>query len=99
MNFDGAVFWEENAAGIGVVLRDEKGLVIASMVEKIHLPNSMAVVEVIATVKALHFALNIGASSIFLEGDSECIINALNSEVVSFATYGHLVEEAKSLFG
>ena len=26
----------------------------------------------------------LGASSIFLEGDSECIINAMNSEVVFF---------------
>ena len=90
-------FWEESAAGIGVVIWDEKGLVVASMADKIHLPNSVAVVEAFATVKALYFVLNVGASSIILEGDPECIINALESDITSLATDGHLMDQAKSL--
>ena len=97
MNFDGAVFQEESATGIGVVIRDEKGLVVASMADTIHLPNSVAAVEAFATVKALYFALDIGASSIILEGDLECIISALKYNIASLAAYGHLIVEAKSL--
>ena len=44
------MFKEENAAAIGVVIRDEKGHVMASMAEKILLPNSAAIVEAMATL-------------------------------------------------
>lgn len=39
VNFDGAVFKDDNEAGIGVLIKDEEGQVIASMAEKVSLPN------------------------------------------------------------
>lgn len=75
----------------------EKGLVVASMADTIHLPNSVAVVEAFVAVKSFYFALDIGASSIILEGDLECIISALKYNIALLATYGHLIVEAKSL--
>ena len=97
MNFDGAVFREENSAGVGVIIRNADGQIIAFMVEKVPLPNSVAALEAVATVKALYFAAELGISSIVLEGDSEIVIKALVSEDTSFAVHGHLVEEAKLL--
>lgn len=96
-NFDGSIFKEEGMAGIGVVIRNEQGLVIASMSKKFILPHSVDEVGVSAAIKALGFAQDIGISSIILEGDSEGIIKALVSDDESFASYSHLVEEAKSL--
>ena len=43
INLDRVVFKEENATGISVVIRDEKGHVMASMAKKILLPNSVAI--------------------------------------------------------
>ena len=43
VNFDGAVFKEENMAGLGVVICNEKGQVIASMAEKVSLLNFVAI--------------------------------------------------------
>ena len=43
------MFKDENAAAIGVVIPDEKGHVMASMAEKILLPNSVAIVEAMTT--------------------------------------------------
>lgn len=80
-----------------MVIWDEKGLVVASMADTIHLPNSVAVMEAFAAVKAFYFALDIGASSIILEGDLECIISALKYNIASIAAYGHLIVKAKSL--
>ena len=97
VNFDGAVFREENSAGVGVIIRDTDGRIIASMVEKVPLPNSVAALEAVAAIKALYFAAELGISSIVLEGDSEIVIKALVSEDTSFADHGHLVEEAKLL--
>ena len=74
INFDRAVFKEENAVGIGVVIRDEKGHVMASMAEKILHPNSVAIVEAMAAVNALTFAQDIGLSYLILEGDTEIVI-------------------------
>ena len=97
MNFDRAVFREENSAGVGVIIRDEEGQIIASMAEKVPLPNSVAALEVVAAVKTLYFAAELGISSIVLGGDSEIVFKALVSDDTSFADHGHLVEEAKLL--
>ena len=67
------------------------------MAEKVPLPNSVAALEAVATVKALNFATELGISSIVMEGDSEIVFKALVSEDTSFADHGHLVEEAKLL--
>ena len=85
-------------AGVGVIIRDEKGQIIASMAEKVPLPNSVAALEAVAAVKALNFAAELGLSSVVVEGYSEIAIKALLSEDISFADHGHLVEEAKLIF-
>ena len=68
-----------------------------SMAETFHLPFSVAVVEVIATSKALQFAKDIGLSSIILEGDSEIAIDSLKSMNSFLNEYGHLLVEAKEV--
>ena len=35
INFDGAIFAKEKSSGMGVIIRDRKGLVIASMATRI----------------------------------------------------------------
>ncbi|KAL4619791.1 hypothetical protein ACB092_06G105600 [Castanea dentata] len=56
VNFDGAVFREEQRAGVGVIIRDEHGSVIATLAENFPLPFSINAVEVIAAKKALKSA-------------------------------------------
>ena len=56
VNFDGVVFREENMAGVGVIIHNEKGQIITSMAEKVPLPNSVAALEAVAAVKALNFS-------------------------------------------
>ena len=97
VNLDGAFFREENMAGVRVIIHDEKGQIIASMAEKVPLPNSIAALEAIAAVKALNFATKLGISSVVVEGDSEIVIKAMLSQDVSFVGHKHLVEEAKLL--
>ena len=75
--------------GVGVVIQDDKGQVVESMDEKITLPYLVTVVEVIATKRALRFALDIGLSPIVLKGDSKNTIDALMWERSLLADYGH----------
>ena len=95
INFDGAVFKEKNEAGIGVVVRDSHGLVIASLAEKIQLPSSSDEVEALAVVKAVTFAMDLNLPSFIVEGDSEVVISALRKEEDSFSSFGHLIFSIK----
>ena len=48
INFDEALFKDENQAGIGVVIRDSKGQVMVSLAQWIPLPNTVIEVEALA---------------------------------------------------
>ena len=95
MNFDGVVFNDVKKTETGVVIRDNMGLVLASMSYSVPLANSVVMAETIVVVKALTFAKDKGLHFIVLKGDSELIINSLKSKDISLAAYGHLIEEAK----
>ena len=99
VNFDGAVFREDDSTDVGAVIRDEQGFMVAAMVEKIPLPYSINVVEVLAAIKALRFVGDIGLKSFILEGDSKITIDALVQDNMEHAEFGNLIEEAKGLFG
>ena len=58
INFDGEMFKEEDRAGIGVIIRDSQGLVLASMSQVIPLPLTVVELETLATVKALETIIN-----------------------------------------
>lgn len=97
VNFDGAVFREIQRAGLGVIVRDSEGRVCASMEESLHLPFSIAAVEVLAAKKAIQFAKDLGFHSIILEGDSKIAINGLLRNNSTLTEYGHLLNEAKEV--
>ncbi|KAK9989714.1 hypothetical protein SO802_029953 [Lithocarpus litseifolius] len=80
INFDGAVFSSENWSGIGVVIRDSAGLVIASCSQCLSHAYRSDEVEAFAAAKALSFAAEIGISKAVMEGDSLTIIKALSSD-------------------
>ena len=64
-----------------MVIRDCQGLVLgllALMSQIILLPLTVVELKTLATVKALEFAIDLGLSTIILEGDSEIVINVLN---------------------
>ena len=56
VNFDGVVFKDLGEVGIRVVVRDSQGLVLASMSEKILLPQFVTDVEAMVAVRAVNFA-------------------------------------------
>ena len=60
IDFDGAVFSESNQSGIGVVIQDNNGAVLASCSEKIHQAYKPDEVEALAALKAVTFAHELG---------------------------------------
>ena len=92
-NFDGAVFNNSNSTGVGVIIRDSNGEVIAAMFERILLPTTVMEVEMLACRRAVTFAIEVGIQDITFEGDSLTMIRAINSGGASEAPYGNLIDD------
>ena len=70
INFDGAIFESTARTGLGVVVRDEEGMVIAALSQNIKLPSSVDLVEALAAWRAILFAQEISVTHVEVERDS-----------------------------
>ena len=93
INYDGAIFAQQARAGIGVVIRNEDGAVMASMAQQLPLPTTVAQVEALAARRAL----DLGFTKVILEGDSEVICKELNKPNPSLALHGNILQDIKFL--
>ncbi|KAK9985868.1 hypothetical protein SO802_030819 [Lithocarpus litseifolius] len=77
INVDGATFAKLKAVGIGVLVRDDQGRVIAALSKKIHAPLGAVEAEAKACEEGMQFAKDLGIQEFILEGDSLIIFRAL----------------------
>lgn len=77
INVDGAVFKSQKTAGVGVVVWDCCGQVIAALSKKINAPLGPLETEAKAVEAGVQFAKDIGIQDCIIEGDSLTIYNAL----------------------
>uniref|UniRef100_A0A2N9J5Z6 RNase H type-1 domain-containing protein n=1 Tax=Fagus sylvatica TaxID=28930 RepID=A0A2N9J5Z6_FAGSY len=96
-NFDGAFSKESNADGIGVVIRDKQGLVIATLSQKVHACHSAEMIEALAAKRAVHFAIEVGLTDVEFEGDAENLIRDLNKPEAIHNAYGLILEDTKTM--
>ena len=96
VNYDGPLFSQQGKAGLGVIIRNSEGDVMASMSQQIPLPTIVAQVEALAVRRAAVFALEIGINKAILEGNSETIVKELMEPTPSLALHGHLIQDVKS---
>nr|POE67813.1 putative ribonuclease h protein [Quercus suber] len=97
INFDGATFGSKNLAGLGGVIRNDKGLILAAFTHTIPLPTSVEMVEVLAARSALSLAKELCLNKVQLEGDSEVIVNALSRGGMDSSSFGHIVKDINIL--
>ena len=83
INFDGVVFCEDGATGIGVVIRNSLGSMICSFAQWIPLPSSMDIVEALACKRVIQLAKEICIFEAIFEGDSEVVVKALQAQRTS----------------
>ena len=60
INFDGAIFTKEKSSGLGVIIRNRQGLVVASIATRIPQQLRPVEIEAMAASKALEFARELG---------------------------------------
>ncbi|XP_030936139.1 uncharacterized protein LOC115961274 [Quercus lobata] len=97
VNFNGAIFSTHSSAGLGVIIRDQAGLVLAALSQNIPLPTSVEAVEVMAARRALLFAKELGFERVVVEGDSEVVIKAIKEKSLLSSGWGHLLKDIHAL--
>ena len=79
VNVDGAVFSKHKWSGIGVIARDDQGLV-ATMSKKLELPLKPLEIEAKALEQAAIFAKDISLQKVIFESDSLLVCSAIRGE-------------------
>ena len=97
VNFDGAIFSSKSLAGLGAIVRNDKGLVMAAYSQTIPLPTSVETVEVLAVRSAVSLAKELNFDQVIIEGDTDVIIKAINSGGFSSSSFGHIIRDIKLL--
>ncbi|XP_050246203.1 uncharacterized protein LOC126694162 [Quercus robur] len=98
-NYDGAVFAESEEAGIGVIIRDVKGLAIAALAEKIPYSGSVEVLEALAARRATRFVVEVGFTASEFEGDFEVVWRALRTTDGAHSSMGEIIKDTMSIVG
>ena len=96
-NFDATLFEHCNCAGLGVVVRDCNGEVIAALSQRIALPHSVEQAEAQAASRAVTLAKELCLSQMVFEGDCQKVIVAINSPRACHTLFGHIIEEIRCL--
>lgn len=92
INFDGAIF-EEDKAGLGVVIQNSEGLVMALLSQLVSLPYSVIEVETLAARRALELAVEIGIDRVILEGDLAVLMQTLKTGTSSLAQFSRIAND------
>ena len=77
LNFDAAVF--ENGSGIGAVIRNAAGEVMAALSARGAIVGDNEEAEALACRKAMEFAIDAAFSELMVEGDNVMVISAVSS--------------------
>ena len=97
VNFDAALFADLDALGVGVVVRNDKGEVMASLSTKGPLVQDSEEVEVLAYRRAMEFAVEVGFSEVILEGDNVTVMKSLISLEPNRSRLGHIYEDIQCI--
>ena len=71
------MFGEFDEVGIGVVIRNSKGEVMAALSKKIKKPPIVDILELFAAKRAMHFSLETDFTKLVFEGDAEFVTKSL----------------------
>ena len=97
INFDGAQFVDQASAGLGVVIRDWEGQIIAALSQKVGYLGSVDLVEALTASRSISFAKELSIHQMVVEGDSLRVIQAINDAKPVQTMYGHVIDDIRIL--
>jgi hypothetical protein len=95
-NWDAAIDLKGNRMGVGVIIRNEAGSVIAAMCAVIPFITDPTVAEAVALWRAVTLCGELTLQRIQFEGDAKEIVLAINNQGPCRCRYGHLIEASRN---
>ena len=89
-----AVDGERKRIGMGAIVRNSDGGVIAMMCDTLDFIQDPTTAEALAARQAVELSLTLGIRKIILKGDSLQVVHALQSFAGGRSLYGLIVEDA-----
>ena len=97
LNFDAALFSGMNRIGIGTIIRNDKGEVMAPMAAVGPGAENSEEAELMAYRRSLEFAVDAGFSRLIIEGDNANVIQAISSSLPNNSILGCVVDDIRHL--
>ena len=97
LNFDAAIFKEQNCSGFGAVIRNNQGEVMAAMATRGPPVSCSEEAETLACRKALEFAVDAGFSKLIVEGDNINVMRAVSSSTMNFSMLGNVIADIRCI--
>ncbi|XP_050259045.1 uncharacterized protein LOC126704050 [Quercus robur] len=97
LNFDAALFSDLGRIGIGAVIRNEKGEVMAAMTACGSAIYTSEEAELLACRRALEFAVDAGFYKLIIEGDNSNVTHVISSSAENNSLFGNIVDDIRHL--
>lgn len=97
LNFDATTFSDLCRTGIGAIVRNEKGEVMAAMSAYGPAVQTSDEAELLACRRALEFAVDAGFSRLIIEGDNSNVIHDISSSEENTSPFGNVVDDIRHL--
>ena len=95
LNFDAAIF--ANSSGIGAVIQNDAGEVMAALSAKGVAVNDNEEAEAMAYRKAMEFAIDAGFSELVVEGDNSVVMSSVSSIYQDWSHLGVIYDDIRHL--
>ena len=93
LNVDAAC--KVNTSGLGAIVRDGAGEIIAAMAAPIHHGNDPQFLEASAISRAIQFIMDLGLQQVWIESDCKAVVNSINTPGTDFSDIGHIIKQIK----
>ncbi|KAK9993430.1 hypothetical protein SO802_023133 [Lithocarpus litseifolius] len=97
LNFDAAIFAELDRTGVGAIIRNEHGQVMAAMTASGPKVSSSEEAELLARRRSMEFAVDAGFTKLIIEGDNVTVMQAISSSRINCSILGYVVDNIRHL--
>ena len=88
-----------STSSVGVIIRNERGQVMATLSSKGLAVTNSEEAEVLACRQAMEFALDAGFSNLIMEGDNSNVMRSIVSAQTDWSRLGNLYDDIRCLAG
>ena len=97
LNFDATIFSRLEKSGIGAIIRNDKGEVMAGMSAIRPKVDTSEEAELLACRCSIEFATDAGFTRLVIEGDNSNVMQAISLDVANYSFHGNLVDDIRHL--